>query len=144
MSIKAAWVLEWICTKYNLEFISPYIDEFSQKLSLLEFEGSIRACAKICEQLSENFHKNNNPKITSAIKQKHIDLIIENSFDWVIGDKPIAVKAYSITTLYYFGFYTDWVHNELEKIITSDIVHISKACEARGKKILKLLQKTSS
>ena len=33
VSIKAAWILEWICTHHTLDLITAYLDEFSIKIS---------------------------------------------------------------------------------------------------------------
>jgi hypothetical protein len=38
VSIKAAWVLEWICTHHHLEWIAPYLDFFTSKIKKVKFD----------------------------------------------------------------------------------------------------------
>ena len=52
LSIKAAWVLEWVCTHGKLTWMLPHLDEFTQNISRLKFDSAIRPCAKICEQIA--------------------------------------------------------------------------------------------
>ncbi|WBX74495.1 adenylosuccinate lyase [Tenacibaculum pacificus] len=139
LSIKAAWVLEWICTQHNIDFILPYIDIFTEKISTVHFDSAIRPCAKICENLAIAYTSTSKNKTKDTLTSKNIDAIIETGFDWLITDQKIAVRAYSMTFLFLFGLEKDWVHTELKHLITTKIIHESKACKARGNKILKLL-----
>ncbi|WP_428740532.1 adenylosuccinate lyase [Tenacibaculum sp.] len=144
LSIKAAWVLEWMCTHHGIENILPYLDIFSKHISEVHFDSAIRPCAKICEHLATAYtsKKENNTK--KLLTQNHIDLLVETGFDWLITDQKIAVKAYTMNTLYLFGLQKDWIHSELEHIIRTKVIHESKGCEARGKKILGLIEKRST
>ena len=132
VSIKAAWVLEWML---------PHLEAFSQKISTLKFDRAIRPCAKICEDLAKAyFSKHENPfqkKMTSA----QINAIIDTGFDWLITPQKIAVRAYTINTLYLFGLKIDWIHPELSHLISSKIIHESKGCKARGKQVINLIEK---
>ena len=141
LSVKSALVLEWICNNYSLEFFLPHLDDFINNLHTLNFDGSKRSCLKICEQIAITYHFNKNHPIQKIITELHIKKIVEISFEWFITPQTIAVKAYSMTTLYHLGFYENWVHSELEKTIAAAINNESKAYKARGKKILKLLRK---
>ncbi len=141
LSIKAAWVLEWVCTNHGIQHILPYIDIFTQNISQVHFDSAVRPCAKICEHLATAYTSKTVNKVQQKLAQKHIDLIIETGFDWLITDQKIAVKAYTMTTLYLFGLQKDWVHPELEHIIRTKVIHESKGCAARGKHVLNLIQK---
>ena len=55
ISIKAAWVLEWICTHHNLNCMLPHLDEFTKNISKVHFDSATRPCAKICEHLANPF-----------------------------------------------------------------------------------------
>lgn len=140
-SIKASWVLEWICTHHGIKHILPYLDEFTQNISKVYFDSAIRPCAKICEHLAIAYTSNKNKDVKEFLTEKHIEKIIETGFDWLITDQKIAVKAYTMQTLYLFGLEIDWVHPELEHIIKSKVIHQSKGCEARGRKILGFIAK---
>jgi len=98
----------------------PHLEIFTKNLNKLHFNGSVRACQNI-------------------LTKSQIDTIIEVCFDWLITPQKIAVKAYTMNTLYLFGLQTDWIHPNLKEIIKKDIIQQSKGCEARGKKILHLI-----
>lgn len=140
-SIKAAWILEWICTNHQLELILPYLDDFTSQIKTLKFDSSIRPCAKICEHLATAYYSKSENDIKNKLQQKHIEAIIETGFDWLITPQKIAVKAYTMNTLYLFGLEKDWIHPELKHLIETKIIHESKGTKARGKHILKLIEK---
>jgi hypothetical protein len=141
VSIKAAWILEWICTHYQLELILPHLDEFSEKITTVKFDSSIRPCAKICEHLATAYYSKNENEVQKKLTDIHIDAIIETGFDWLITPQKIAVRAYTMTFLYLFGLEKDWIHPELKHLIETKIIHESKGCKARGKHILELIEK---
>ncbi|CAL2101484.1 conserved protein of unknown function [Tenacibaculum sp. 190130A14a] len=141
LSIKAAWVLEWICTHHGIEYIIPYIDSFTENIQKVYLDSAVRPCAKICEHIAKAYTSKKEHSIQQILTQTHIDLIIETGFDWLISEQKIAVKAYSMQTLYLFGLHKDWVFDELEHIIRTKVIHESKGCKARGRKILTLIQK---
>ncbi|REH52286.1 hypothetical protein C7448_10318 [Tenacibaculum gallaicum] len=141
LSIKAAWVLEWICTHNGIEHITPFLAIFTKNISRVHFDSAVRPCAKICEHLATAFTSKTTNKIKKQLTETDIDLIIETGFDWLITDQKIAVKAYTMSTLYLFGLQKNWVLPELEHLIRTKIIHESKGCKARGKKILELIEK---
>ena len=136
LSIKAAWVLEWVCTHGKLTWLLPHLDEFTQNISRLKFDSAIRPCAKICEQIATAYTSKAANDFQESLTTNQIDTIIETGFDWLITPQKIAVRAYTMTTLYLFGLQKDWVHPELEYLINSKIMKESAGCKARGTKIL--------
>ena len=141
ISIKAAWILEWICTHDNLNCMLPHLDEFTKNISRVHFDSATRPCAKICEHLAHAYTSKKENKFQKALTTKHIDTIIETGFDWLITPQKIAVRAYTMNALYLFGLQKDWVHPELEYLISSKIIKESKGCKARGTFILALIKK---
>tara|TARA_R110002124_G_scaffold265431_1_gene432188 strand:+ start:3040 stop:3621 length:582 start_codon:yes stop_codon:yes gene_type:complete len=141
ISIKAAWILEWICTHESVLWILPYLEEFTQNISRLHFDSAIRPCAKICEQIATAYTSKNKNEFQSALTQEQINTIVETGFDWLITPQKIAVRAYTMTTLYLFGLQKDWIHTELEYLITTKIIKESKGCKARGTFILSMIKK---
>lgn len=141
LSIKAAWILEWICTHYSIDYILPYLSTFTNGLPNLYLDGAVRTSAKICENLAHAYSNKEDNKTKQFLIDNHINQIIEVGFDWLLTDKKIAVKAYTMTSLFLFGKYRDWVHTELEHIIRTKVIHEGKGCTARGKKVLELLEK---
>ncbi|MFK8060627.1 MAG: adenylosuccinate lyase [Polaribacter sp.] len=141
VSIKAAWILEWICTHHNLNWIIPHLDEFSEKIANIKFDSAIRPCAKICEHLANAYYSKTKNEIHKSLTTKQIDIIVATGFDWLITPQKIAVRAYTMNTLYLFGLEKEWIHPELKYLIESKIIHESKGCKARGKHILTLIEK---
>ncbi|AUC84514.1 adenylosuccinate lyase [Polaribacter sp. ALD11] len=141
VSIKAAWILEWICTHHHLHWMTPHLDEFSEKIITVKFDSAIRPCAKICEHLATAYYSKKENNIHKNLTIKQIDAIVETGFDWLITPQKIAVRAYSMTTLYLFGLEKEWIHPELKHLIETKIIHESKGCRARGKQIINLIEK---
>jgi len=139
VSIKAAWILEWICTHHQLEWMLPHLTTFSQKITMLKFDSAIRPCAKICEHLANAYFSKKANDFQKTMTDAQINAIIETGFDWLITPQKIAVRAYTMNTLYLFGLKKDWIHPELSHLISTKIIHESKGCKARGKHILKLI-----
>ena len=137
MSIKAAWILEWITTHHGIHYLYPQLNVFNAGISQLQFDSAIRPCAKICEQLAIAYDKKNHQYLTSI----HIDQIVEAGFEWLITPQKIAVRAYTMNILFIFGKNIEWIHPELKHLISSKIIHESKGCEARGKYVLKAIEK---
>ena len=103
VSIKAAWILEWICTHHHLEWILPHLDEFSTKTAILKFDSTIRPCAKISEHLATAYYAESENKIQKNLKSIHIDVLVETGFYWLITPQKVAARAYTMNFLYYFG-----------------------------------------
>lgn len=140
-SIKAAWILEWICTHHHLNWIVPYLEEFSNNISYLKFDSAIRPCAKICEHLASAFYASKENDIKKNLTSSQIDKIVACGFDRLITPQKTSVKAYTMNTLYLFGLEKDWIHPELKYLIETKIMHDSKGCKARGKHVLALIAK---
>lgn len=141
ISVKAAWVLEWICTHHQLNWMIPHLTFFTENLKNLTFDSAIRPCAKICEHLANAYYSKRDNGFKSKLNNEHIQAIIETGFDWLITPQKIAVRAYTMNTLYLFGLENDWVHPELKHLIETKIIHESKGTKARGKHILNLIEK---
>jgi hypothetical protein len=141
VSIKAAWILEWICTHHQLELLLPHLDEFTLNLKNVKFDSAIRPCAKICEHLANAYFSKKENQVKKQLTINQIDTIIETGFDWLITPQKIAVRAYTMTFLYLFGLEKEWIHPELKHLILTKIIHESKGTKARGKFILGLIEK---
>jgi hypothetical protein len=143
VSIKAAWILEWICTHHDLNLVLPYLDDFTQNIGSLQLDSAIRPCAKVCEHLAVAYTNKKENLVKETLKSEHIEQIIETGFDWLITPQKIAVRAYTMNSLFLFGTLDgkDWVHPELEHLIRTKIIHESKGCKARGRYVLEQIEK---
>ncbi len=135
MSIKAAWVLEFVC-KEKLEWLIPHLDYFCENIHKVQFDSVVRPIAKICEILAKAYTSKKERRFCEEIKDYHIEKMIEAGFDWLIGKQKVAVKAYTMEMLFLFGKNKVWVSEELKLIIEQNIPEESAAYKARGKKIL--------
>lgn len=138
LSVKAAWVMELVCLE-NLNLLLPHLDFFTSQLNKVHFDSAVRPVSKICMELARAYH-HKKPNLTqNALSQDHIDRCIEAGFDWMITQQKVAVKAYTMEALYLFGKDRDWVHPELDSIIRENMAYESCGYQARGKKILNLI-----
>ncbi|NLP58439.1 adenylosuccinate lyase [Lutibacter sp. B1] len=134
-SIKAAWVLEFVCDE-KLDWLAPYLDYFTENIANVKFDSAVRPITKICQFIAKAYTSKKESAIKQHLTKKHIDIIIENGFDWLIGNQKVAVKAYTMEMLYLFGKNYKWVHKELQLVIQQSIINESCGYQARGKKIL--------
>ena len=138
-SIKAAWILEFVC-KEKLEWLLENIDYFTKNISKVHLESAVRPVAKVLEMLISACHKNIG---LYQISTKNKERIIETTLDWMISKHKIAIKVYSMQTLYYLGLEHTWIHEELQEILSRNILTESAGYKARAKKIIALIDKAS-
>jgi len=139
---KAAWILEFVLDK-NFELLLPHLDFFTVNLSKLQNDSAIRPISKICEWIAIKYAQKKDQGVVDKLLEKHISNIIETGFDWLIGNYKVATKAYTMHTLYLFGNLPDapnWIHQELQNIISDKMNTESAAFKSRGRKVLGLLK----
>jgi hypothetical protein len=139
-SIRISWVLDFVIRE-RLELIYPHLEYFTDHISIIKHDSIVRPMAKICEIIALTYNSRNSSEIKKHLKKTHIEKIIVTGFDWLISDQKVAVKAYTMETLYIFGKENLWVHKELLLILEQEISNGSPAYKARGKKILNWLKK---
>lgn len=140
ISIKAAWILEFVCIE-KLEWIIPYLDFFTENIKNLKFDSAVRPNSKICNFLAIAYNSRKQNQIQESLSKTHIDAIIETGFDWMISSFKVATKAYAMNFLFLLGKNYDWVHEELKLIIEQNMMNESAAYKARGKITLQLIKK---
>lgn len=139
ISCRAAWVFEFVCAN-NIYVIMPYLDEFTNNINKIRFDSAKRPVAKVCELIAKTYDEKEPNPINKMLLPKHKERIIETCFDWMINDEKIAVKAYSMNTLYLFGKDYKWIHPELSQILEQDYASQSAGFKARAKHILKKIK----
>jgi hypothetical protein len=133
-SHKACWVLEFVSYE-KLEWLQPYLDFMCTNLKNLRDESAIRPIAKIMQLLVVAHYKKSENEI--LLSEAQLQNIIESSLDWLILDTKVAAKAYSIRTLYILGKHYDWIHPELQHILTKDYANHTAAYKAVAREVLK-------
>ncbi|WNH07846.1 adenylosuccinate lyase [Thalassobellus suaedae] len=139
-SPRAAWVFEFMCSN-NINTIIPHLDVFTEQIHKVHLDSAVRPVAKICELITKSYTSKQDNQIKKALTATHKERIIEVCFDYMINDKKVAPKAYSMTTLYILGKEYDWIHPELVLILEQDFALQSAAFKARAKQILYKIKK---
>ena len=132
-------ILELVC-KEKLTLILPHLDIFTNLLSKLKQEASIRACAKICELLMAEYFVTKNSIFLSKITEKYLESITESGFDWLIDNQSTAIQAYMMYSLYLLGSKNEWIHPELVLILEKNIPTGSVGLVNRARKIIKAIE----
>jgi len=141
-SCRAAWLLEFVARE-NVDSILPYLDKFTKHMHKVHLDPAVRPVAKICEYLIEAFYHKNNNHTKDYLTSEHVERIIELSFDYMITDQKVAVKAYSMNSLFLLGKEYIWIHPELITILEKDFNANSAAFKARARHLLQKMKKKS-
>ena len=139
-SMRVSWVIDYVMRE-KLEWLYPHLDFFTDNISTVKQDSIVRPIARTCELLAKAYTSKKENEIKNHITKNHIEKIIETGFDWMITEQKVAVKAYTMETLFLFGKEIDWVHKELQLILQQEISNGSPAYKARGKKILMWIDK---
>ncbi|NHN26025.1 hypothetical protein FIA58_010095 [Flavobacterium jejuense] len=129
---KACWALELVLEK-NLEFIIPYLDVFTNTVSVYKNDSAVRPISKICFFISKSKSIN--------LSKKQEQQLIETCLDWLIQNEKVATKAYAIRALHNFSKKQPWIKEELKVILEQDYSSHSAAYKAVAREILKKLNK---
>ncbi|MCR8668606.1 adenylosuccinate lyase [Aestuariibaculum sp. M13] len=139
-SFKAARILEFVCLEYIYAMI-PHLDFFTNNLSKVHFDSSVRPMAKICSLIAERYTSKQPNPIKKSLESKHKEKMIEACFDWMISEHKVAAKVHAMETLFLLGKETHWVHPQLLDILHQDFHHQSAAYKSRAKHILNKMKK---
>ena len=139
-SQKAGWLAEFVI-KNNLSSLLPYLDYFIDNMDKVYQDSGVRPVSKICELLAISYYKERNLDTSEFLLEEHRLKMVETSFDWMITEQKVAVKAYTMTTLYYLGTEFNWVHPELKQLMEAGYNQGSAAFKARSRQILSLLER---
>lgn len=135
---KACWILELVLES-KLEWIDDYLDVFCQILPLYKQDGAVRSISKICLFLSQK-HIGELINDRVYLRPKHIRVITETCFDWMIGPTKVASKVYAMRALFEIGKIKKTVHPELKDIIEKDFSLHTAAYKIATKDILKRMK----
>jgi hypothetical protein len=123
---RAAWSVSWAAQKKS-KLVQPYIKDLVAQLSRKDVHDAvIRNSVRILQQVEipEAFH--------GELMNSCFTFIESNS-------TPIAIKAFSLTTLFNLSKFYPEIKNELKLIIEERWNHETAAFKSRGRKILKQL-----
>ncbi|WP_298325307.1 adenylosuccinate lyase [uncultured Dokdonia sp.] len=133
-SPKAGWIAEF-ATKEDITIILPHLELFTTKMHTVYQDAALRPVSKICEELAISYFKIKNPQTRASLTKIQRERMVTSAFDWLITDQKVAVKAYSMTSLYYLGTEFNWIHEDLQRIMEENYMTSSAAYKARCKHI---------
>lgn len=133
-------ILELACKK-DLSIIYPFANTFCTLLDKLTTEGAVRSSAKIVELLMVWYFKIKDRAVRNAFTPEHLRKIVEAGFKWMIDpEKPTAIKAYTMQTLYLLGKKYDWIHSELALVIEQQMPYSTIGYKNRGAKVIHAIE----
>jgi len=125
---RAAWSVSWAAKK-KPELIQPYIKDLVAQLPRKDVHDAvIRNSVRIFQQIEipESLHGE----------------LMNNCFGFIESPStPIAIKAFSLTTLFNLSKFYPEIKNELKLIIEERWNHETAAFRSRGRTILKEMDK---
>lgn len=139
-SPRAFWVLEFM-SKKNLVLLLPELQILLDYGPQISIDSSKRPLSKIIESICTQYFKKKNPIYIETITEKQLEQMTQLCFDWLIGEEKVAVKAFSMQSLYYLGTHFNWIHRELRPILENNLYLHSPAYTSRAKKVLAAMQK---
>jgi hypothetical protein len=123
---RAAWSISWAAQK-RPELIQPFIKDLIAQLPRKDVHNAIiRNSVRLLQKIE-------------IPKKYHADLM-NNCFAFTeLNTTPVAIKAFSLTTLFNLSKIYPEIKNELKLIIEERWNHETAAFKSRGKNILKKL-----
>lgn len=135
-----SWVFDNVMRR-NLSLLIPHLDVFCEGLNTLKSESVIRPMAHTCELLAIAYYVKMNKSFREGLNNRHLELITESCFDWLIGKHKVASKVFAMASLFYLGSTFDWVRPELKSVLEQQITEGSAGFKSRGSKTLEKLKK---
>lgn len=140
ISCRAAWVMEFVC-KSDLSMLYPQLDYLTENMHKVHLDSAVRPIAKIYEYMTIAYYKNRIPLSRKQITPLYKERMVATGFDWLITEQKVAVKAYTLTTLFWLGTDIDWIHPELHRIMEEDYHKGSAAYKARCRHMFEAIRK---
>lgn len=131
-STRAGWLIEFVCRK-DLSILYPHLSTFVHYLPTIYLDSAVRPAAKVAEMLALAYYKEEQPLAHKYVTPKHRERLAEIGFDWLITEQKVAVKAYTLTTLYWLGTEFIWIHDALLAQIDLQYASQTAAFKARSR-----------
>ncbi|MDV6168278.1 hypothetical protein R1T16_07560 [Flavobacterium sp. DG1-102-2] len=133
---KACWIAELVF-EAKIEWLKEHLDTFCEALPHFTNESAMRPISKIGLLATEYRERHSKFMNTHQVQQ-----ITEACFDWLINPKTkVATKAYAMRTLFLIGKKEDWIHHELQRILSEDASKHTAAYTAAAKDVLRRITK---
>ena len=138
IAFRASWILENVLLD-DIEAYIADINYLTQRFVDVTYPSSQRHYGNIIMRITS-------PKAPQSIKDhiQNIDLnpVIEHLFEWLIDPEvKIAVKSCAAEALFNMQQQYDWINEELKEQLQYLMRDGTAAIQARGKKLLKMMNK---
>jgi len=134
-TFNASWTFRHLMQK-KLDYLLPFLNEFTEMLGNLKSEATIRSMACVCEMVCITYFKKEDPAFQKNISDEQLEKIMTACFDWLISPMNMAPKVFSMTSLYYLGLKLDWVHPQLRLTLEDTYASGTTGYKNRAKKTL--------
>lgn len=138
LAVKACWVLEFVYQEKPAA-VFPYIPQLVAQLPNITHHSAKRPLCHILNLFVEKSVKD--PAYKNVLTQDIVQQLTEVCFDWLINDEKVALKCYSMRILGVFGKENNWIYQELEPILITNIPLHSAAYGGAAKDVLKKIRK---
>ncbi|MCP9200131.1 hypothetical protein MKO06_09440 [Gramella sp. GC03-9] len=135
LSIKALYCLEILARK-DIDLLMDQLKHLTHYAKTSENSSANRCLAKIFSLATE---KDSLAGKTSYLPSEIKESIMETSFSWLIREESIAVKVFSMQTLWDLRCENDWIAAELKAVLQNDFPGASAGYQSRARKILRKL-----
>ncbi|AWI25627.1 hypothetical protein [Flavobacterium pallidum] len=136
---KACWILELIIEE-DINLLTMHLDNFCIYLPQWHADGAVRSAAKISMMAAQE-HTRKAKNKDHFLSEKHIKIMSETCFDWLIGHAKVATKAYAMRALFELGKSEAWIYGDLKTILSDDFHKHSPAYQGAARDILKKIGK---
>ncbi len=125
---RAAWMMDF-CTQSHPQCLEPYVTEISEALSALPHHGTRRTVLKML--------------CLYDIPPSHQGMVVDSCFNWLIApEETVAVKVHAMQLIYNISLSEPGLQEELIMVIQDQMDLNTVAFRSRGKRLLKLMQRT--
>jgi hypothetical protein len=138
-TFNASWVFDHLMRK-KLDYLLPYMIDFTGGLEGLQSESCIRPIAHVCELITVARYKKKNIKYLNSISPKSLEQMVSACFDWLIGSRKVAAKVFAMTSLLHLGTEFKWIHPELKPILENSVNSGTAGYKFRALKTLEELK----
>ena len=130
---RACWTLELICIR-DSNLLCPFADKIAGQLGSCNSDRQRRPLARICSLLSEPSSKSQ--ETIYDLSEGAVETMINWSFDQLIERRPVAIKVFSMQTLFHLRDRKSWIRDTLRSLLQENMHRESPGYGARARKIL--------
>ncbi len=136
----AAWILEKLCEK-TPDYACLFIDSMAKDFNKIQYQGSMRAYAKLLSRLLRQQKRGKlNETLSAKLQSLNPDKLIENCFLFLLNPKVrFSVKQMCCELLLHYKEKEIWIGEELHAFAAALALQTTPSAQSYRKKLLKSL-----